>query len=69
MCHKSILLLSLLLLLLLSLNSYLIGLDQLDTGHPGGSSREKALNKILSTSSLCVSHGVVQLNPDNLNPR
>ena len=56
MRHKSLLLL---LLLLLSLNSCLIGLDQLYTGHPGGSSREKALNKILSTSSLCVSHGVV----------
>ena len=55
MCHKSLLLL----LLLFSLNSCLIGLDQLYRGHPGGSSREKALNKILSTSSLCVSNGVV----------
>ena len=38
----------------LSLNSCLIGFDQFYTGHAGGSSRAKALTKILSHRSLCV---------------
>ena len=42
-----------------SLNSCLIGLDQLYTGCTGGSSSEKALNKILSIVSQCVSRGVM----------
>ena len=36
-----------------------MGLNQLYTGHPGGSSRENAFNKVLSTSWQCVSRGVV----------
>ena len=41
------------------LNSCLIGFDQLYTERAGGSFREKALNKILATSSQCVSRSVV----------
>ena len=42
-----------------SLNAWLMGLIQLYTGHTGGSSREKAFNKVLSTSWQCVSRGIV----------
>ena len=41
------------------LNSCLIGFDQLYTERAGGSFREKALNKILASSSQCVSRSVV----------
>ena len=36
-----------------------MGLNQLYTGHTGRSSKEKAFNKVLSTSWQCVSRGVV----------
>ena len=36
-------------------------LDQLYTRRADGSSREKAFNKILSTSSQCVSAGIVMV--------
>ena len=36
-----------------------MGLNQLYTGHTGKSSKEKAFNKVLSTSWQCVSRGVV----------
>ena len=42
-----------------SLNSCLIGLDQLYTGLAGGSSREKPFNKILSLRSQSVPRGLV----------
>lgn len=42
-----------------SLNLFLIGLNQLYTGHTTRSSRGKAYNKILLLSSQCVSRGVV----------
>ena len=43
------------------LNSCLIELDQLYTRRADGSSREKAFNKILSTSSQRVSAGIVMV--------
>ena len=42
-----------------SVNSWLIGLDQLYTGRAGGSSREKPFHKILSRFSWCFSRDVV----------
>ena len=42
-----------------SVNSWLIGLDQLYTGRAGESSREKPFHKILSRFSWCFSRDVV----------